>query len=260
MTSYDVHKQQTPPPNFAPRRRGAFTHPDPAIRGEAVRLTKKACEAAKALGCDEVVVWSAYCGYDYSFAADYKVLFERVAEAFREVCDAHPDVKVSLEYKPTDENTRFFAVPSTGAAVLLAERVDRKNFGLTLDFGHCIMAGENPAQSAAMAGDKLFGVQLNDGYSRLAAEDGMQFGSVHPVQALEFLYWLRRGGYKGHFYFDTFPHNEDPVAEAEANIETVKRMWEMCGQMEEEGIEHVMKSMDAMKAIAAVNKVLFRRR
>jgi hypothetical protein len=40
-----------------------------------------------------------------------------------QVCDAFPDIKVSLEFKPTDENTRFFIVPSTGAALLLVNEV-----------------------------------------------------------------------------------------------------------------------------------------
>jgi len=72
---------------------------------------------------------------------DYTALWDRVVAGFREVCDAYPGIKVSLEYKPTDENTRFFAVPSTGAAVLLVKDIDRKNMGLTLDFGHCLAAG-----------------------------------------------------------------------------------------------------------------------
>jgi sugar phosphate isomerase/epimerase len=52
-------------------------------------------------------------------------------------------------------------------------QVDRRNFGLTIDFGHCLMAGENPAQSLVLCPkDRLFGVQLGDGYGRLGAEDG----------------------------------------------------------------------------------------
>mmetsp|Transcript_9701 Transcript_9701/g.24880 ORF Transcript_9701/g.24880 Transcript_9701/m.24880 type:complete len:681 (-) Transcript_9701:510-2552(-) len=151
---------------------GAFTHPDEAMRAKAIKLTKEACEWATELGAEEVVVWSAYCGYDYSLQVSYPEVWSQVVEAFREVCDAYPQIKVSLEFKPTDENTRFFVVPSSGAALLLANEIDRPNFGLTLDFGHCLAAGENPAQSAAMVGSagKLFGVQLNDGYQRLGAE------------------------------------------------------------------------------------------
>ena len=50
-----------------------------------------------------------------------------------------------------------------------------------------------------------------DGYTRLGAEDGLPFGSVHPVMALEVAYWLQELEYQGHIYFDTFPRNEDPV-------------------------------------------------
>ena len=102
---------------------GAFTNPDEGIRAQAIQLTEEACEWAMKLNANEVVVWSAFCGYDYAMQADYNVLFDKTKEAFQQVCDKFPAVKVSLEFKPTDENTRFFAIPSTGAAVVLADAV-----------------------------------------------------------------------------------------------------------------------------------------
>ena len=66
-----------------------------------------------------------------------------------------------------------------------------------------LMAGENPGHSIAMVGgDKLYGKQLNDGYTRLAAEDGLMFGSIRPSIALEVLYQLRQINYKGHYSSD----------------------------------------------------------
>ena len=62
------------------------------------------------------------------------------------------------------------AVPSTGAALLLANQVDRPNFGLTLDIGHMLMAGENPAQSVALvgtAGNPLRSAARNGGHTQL---------------------------------------------------------------------------------------------
>ena len=129
---------------------------------------------------------------------DYVEKWEQIVHAFQEVCDEFPRIKFSLEFKPTDENTRFFIVPSTGAALLLVNDVNRPNMGLTLDIGHCLAAGENPAQSVALVGSrgKLFGMQLNDGYQRLGAEDGLIFGSVHADMALEVMLWLQRTGYR----------------------------------------------------------------
>ena len=234
---------------------GAFTNPDPALRRRAIELTKEAGNWARQLGASELVIWSAYCGYDYHLQANYYTLWDRVKDAFQEVCDACPDIKVSLEFKPTDENTRFFAVPTTGAALLLVQEVDRPNMGLTLDFGHLLMAGENPAQSVAMVGraGKLFGIQLNDGYGR--GEDGLMFGSVHRNMALELVLWLQKTDFKGHIYFDTFPRNEDPVREAEYNIRRFKAVWAAASQLRLEGIEDVMARQDALGALELLEKL-----
>lgn len=230
-------------------QQGAMTHPDGKVRREAIEITKQAAQVARDLSCNEVVVWSAYDGYDYSFQVNYDEKWRQIVDAFRECCDEYPDIKFSLEYKPTDENTRFFCVPSTGAALLLVKEIDRPNMGLTLDMGHMLMSGENPAQSIAMAGSKLFGVQLNDGYTRLAAEDGLMFGSVHPNMALEAIYYLQKIGYRGHLYFDTFPQRTDPVKEAEYNIERVKEFWRAAKFLDRAGVENSMKTHDALGAL-----------
>jgi sugar/nucleoside kinase (ribokinase family)/sugar phosphate isomerase/epimerase len=237
--------------------RGAMNHPDPAMRREAIELTKEAAQAALDLGCREVVVWSAYDGYDYPFQCDYDTKWQELVTAFQECCDAFPEIRFSVEYKPTDENTRFFTIPSTGAALLMVHSVGRTNFGLTLDVGHMLMAGENPAQSIAMTGRNLFGIQLNDGFTRLAAEDGLMFGSVHPSMALEIMYQLRRSGFDGHLYFDTFPQRSDPVLEAEYNIRRVKAFYHAAGRLTtSDKLTEIQSSHDAIGALELVDDAL----
>jgi len=230
-------------------RLGAFSNPDAALRRRAIELTIEGGRRAKELGAMELVVWSAYDGYDYSVQADYTAAWDRTVEAFREVCDAHPDLKVSLEHKPTDENTRFYIVGSAGAARLLVQEVARPNMGITLDVGHCLMAGENPAQSAALIGEKLFGVHLNDGHSRLGAEDGLMLGTVHSTMALELMYWLQRVRYGGHLYMDTFPRNEDPVRECEFNIRRAKALWSKAERLRAQGLDAYLQRHDALGAL-----------
>ena len=242
------------PAKFA---RGAMNHPDYELRREAIELTKEAAEAANELGCDEVVIWSAFDGYDYPFQVDYDEKWDQLVSAFQELCDSYPNIKFSLEYKPTDENTRFFTVPTTGAALLLVEEIDRPNMGLTLDVGHMLMAGENPGQSIAMVGRKrkLFGIQLNDGFTRLAAEDGLMFGSVHPSMALEIMYQLHKTEFKGHLYFDTFPQRSDPVKEAEYNIRQVKRFWNAVKyDIDDSLLRQITNEHDAIGALELVDK------
>ena len=95
----------------------------------------------------------------------------------------HAAVAVSLEWKPTDEVSRFAVIGSTAAALLLADEVGRSNFGLTLDLGHALMAGENPAQSVALASraGKLFGVQV----SQKSLLNAFLFSLLHTPRKLQ---------------------------------------------------------------------------
>ena len=108
-----------------------------------------------------------------------------------------------------------------------------------------------------MVKDKLFGIQLNDGYTRLAAEDGLMFGSIHPTMALEIMHQLHEIKFQGHLYFDTFPQRSDPVKEAEYNIKAAKRFWKASQRMIYSGkLDEIMQNHDAISALDLINEVL----
>jgi len=237
---------------------GAFSNPNDVTRQKAVDIAVEGCRWAAKLGGQQLIIWSPYDGYDYHFQIDYGKAWQCTVDSFQKLADScPPGIRVSLEFKPTDESSRFSIVPSTGAALLLSNQVNRPNFGLTLDLGHLLMAGENPAQSVAMVATagKLFGIQLNDAHVKLGAEDGLVFASVNPRMALEVVYYLRKLNYKGHIYYDTFPRNEDPVREAEYNIRMFKKMWRLTGEMMAGGgVEEYMAHHDAMGVLELLER------
>lgn len=236
-------------------RAGAFTNPDPSVRAAAVDVVAGACAWARSLDASAgVIVWPQFDGYDYHLQVNYSDAWRRGVGAIRAALDRDEceGVKVSYEFKPTDPSSRFALVPSTAAALALVRDVNRPGrFGLTLDAGHLVAAGENPAQSAAMVADAgaLFGFHLGDVHSKLAAEDGLAFGSVHAPGALELVFWLRASGYRGHAYFDTFPEAEDPTREAAYNVRAFKRMWSWAARLERDGIRDVLLNHDAMTSL-----------
>ena len=235
------------PPTF---RAGALTNPNATLRAAALDLAVRACTTAVALKASHVVYWSPYDGYDIHLAANYTAVWASLVAAFQAMADAcaASHVRVSFEWKPTDSNSRFSFVPSTASALALVTAVGRPTFGLTLDTGHLLLAGENPGQSIAAVAQAgaLFGIQLSDAHVRLGAEDGLPFGSVSAASALEVVYWLRRSGYSGHIYFDTFPLNSDPVREAAFNIRTFKTLWRRAAQLQRAGLESLMDRQDGM--------------
>lgn len=212
---------------------GAFTNPDARVRREAIDLTKRGIDAARGCGSDLLTIWLGQDGFDYPFQVDYGDLWKHEIDGIREVCLHDPDCLVSIEYKPNEP--RAFSLLPDGATTLLAIReIGLPNLGVTLDFAHVLYADEQPAFAAALVArySRLLGLHLNDGNGK--RDDGLMVGSVHFTQTIELLRQVRRDGYDGAIYFDTFPDASglDPVAECEANIATVTRMLGIVDRLE----------------------------
>lgn len=212
---------------------GAFTNPDRAIRREAIDLTKRGIDAAREMGAPMMTLWLGQDGFDYAFQCDYQRLWADEVEGIAEVANHDKECLISIEYKPNEP--RAYAILRDAATTLLAiDDAGADNLGVTIDFAHALYADEQPANAAAliMRRSRLLGLHLNDGYAK--RDDGLMVGAVHSQATLELLAEVKRGGFDGAIYFDTFPDASglDPVAECAANIRTVKRMLAAVDRME----------------------------
>lgn len=242
-------------PNF---KLGAFTHPDAAVRREAIDLTKRGIDAARATGSDLMTIWLGQDGFDYSFQADYDRMWSDEVEAIREVADHDPDCQISIEYKPNEPRS-FSLLPDMATTLLAIKEAGSPNLGVTLDFAHVLYADEVPAFAAAMISrhSKLLGVHLNDGYGK--RDDGLMVGSVNTKATLELLWQIRKDGYQGAIYFDTFPDASglDPVRECEANIATVEGLLRVADRLDADNrLGQAVAKQDAVSAQVIVNAAL----
>lgn len=236
-------------------RHGAFTHPLAEHRTAAIARAVAAVDAAAAHDVDHVILWMGPDGFDYPLQADHVSLWDMEIDGFAQVAAHNPSIRVSVEYKPSDPR-RLSLIRNMGDALYAVRGVDRPNFGVTLDLCHALMAGESPAAAAAMAlrDDKLFGVHLNDGYG--PADDGMRVGSVGLWGLVELLIVLRRGGFAGTLYFDTFPEREDPAAECAANIRMVKRLLRRLDHAPWEALAVAQAAQDSVAAMALIQDLV----
>jgi xylose isomerase len=234
-------------PDFA---HGAFTHPVKANRDQAIRISCEAAELAAKNDIDHVILWMGPDGYDYPFQGDYRALWDMEVYGFRRVAEVDPRIRVSVEYKPSDPR-RFALVRNMGEALLAVVDVGYKNFGVTLDYCHLLMAGENPAFAAslALARGKLFGVHINDGYG--PADDGLMVGSVTFWQTVELLWTLRQGGFAGTIYFDTFPDRLDPAAECAANVKMMTKIDQLLARVDAKAVAEAQSLQHAIAASLA---------
>ena len=239
---------------------GAFTNPDPAVRREAIDLTKKGIDATREAGSNLMTLWLGQDGFDYGFQADYDAVWSMEVDGIREVAEHDPDCMISIEYKPNEP--RAYSLLGTCASTLLAiQEAGSPNLGVTLDFAHVLYADEQPAFAAALAHrhSRLLGVHLNDGYAK--RDDGLMVAAVHLKATLELLRQIRRDGYAGVLYFDTFPDATglDPVAECAVNIATVNRLMAVVDRLEADNrLAEAIARQDAVSTQSIVNEALVR--
>ena len=238
---------------------GAFTHPDPAVRRKAIDLTRRGIDSMRAVGGKVMTLWLGQDGFDYSFQADYRAMWDMEVEAIREVAAHDPSIDVSIEYKPNEPRS-FAILPDVATTLLAVREAGSPNLGVTLDFAHVLYAGEMPAYAAALVArhSRLLGVHLNDGYAH--RDDGLMVGSVHIQQTIELLHALEGIGYDGVIYFDTFPDISglDPVAECGANIASVRAMQRVVERLRAgPALGEAVARQDAVAAQRIVQTALF---
>ena len=91
---------------------GAFTNPDPAVRREAIDLTKRGIDAAREAGCNLMTLWLGQDGFDYAFQAEYARLWRDEVDGIREVAEHDPACRAG---HPAEQ-------PAVGAGVPQAHR------------------------------------------------------------------------------------------------------------------------------------------
>lgn len=246
------------PDHFGQKKwgKGAFTSKDPNIRKEAVSHTKEMMDIAAELGCDIVSVWPGQDGYDYYFQADYIEERSWFEEGIKECCKHRKDIKVSVEYKIKEPRNRSY--PSTVASTLLmVNEVNEDNCGVTIDYGHALVAYENVAESVAILkkyGDKLFHVHMNDNYGYW--DDDMIACSIHTIPYIEFLYWLKKTQYKGWISMDQYPYREDGKEAVAESVLWLVALNDLVEKMDTDEVERIIKVGNAPEATRMLRKYL----
>lgn len=240
-------------------RLGAFTHPDPKVRRQAIDLTKRGLDSLAVAGGRLMTLWMGQDGFDYSFQVDYRRLWDETLEAIAETADHNRAIDVSIEYKPNEPRS-FSLMPNVTSTLLALREVGRPNLGVTLDFAHALFADEMPAYAATLVArhSRLLGVHLNDAYAK--RDDGLMVGAAHPIQTVELFYALDRIGYDGAVYFDTFPDTTglDPIAECEANIAMVVVLRAAAARLkDDERLARAVGEQDAVTSLSIVRRALY---
>lgn len=237
-------------------KKGSFASIDKSIRSLAIERAKEAIDFAKSVDCKVMTTWPGQDGYDYIFQADYIKERTLFSDAMSELCDYAPDMTITMEYKIKEPRTHCY-ISSVGNALLMCEASGKNNLGIALDYGHAALGYETPAESVAMCkmyGDRLKHIHINDNY-RLW-DDDMIVGSVHTLEYLEFIYWLRVTGYNGYMTLDQFPYREDGREAVAESAEWLDYLETLIDRADMDEIHSVIAKNDAILASQLMRKLI----
>ncbi len=223
---------------------GAFTNTDRKIRRKAIDTVKRAIDTAKEIGCPMIDMWPGQDGFDYCFQSDYYWLWDSTVAACKEVCKhAGRNLKMSYEYK-LKEPRMYMLVANAGKALVLCNEVDSPNFGITIDFGHCLLSRENPAEAMCLLSraGRLQNVHFNDAYGEF--DDDLIAGTVNVWKTIEYIWYLKQTDYNGYFTLDMFPFREDPVEAASLAIRMGKSMEKIADRLNSRTIRKFQQEKD----------------
>jgi xylose isomerase len=131
-----------------------------------------------------------------------------------------------------------------------------KNVGVAMNFGHALMAGENPAESIAFLtrANKLFKCSFGDCYGLW--DDAMIPGSVHPWELMEALFYLKTMKFKGYFALDLLPQRIDPSHACQIAIGNLSIFWKKLEKIDISELRRAQKTLDAVESQKIVRRVM----
>ena len=237
--------------------KGAFSSKDAGIRREAVESACALMDVSSSLGCNLISLWPGQDGFDYPFQGDYireRTWFE---EGVARLCEYNRNMKIAIEYKPKEPRTHSYPA-NVYSALMIVQSIGAANCGVTIDYGHALVAGENVAESVAVLkkyGDKLFHVHMNDCYGYW--DDDMITGSIHTIPYVEFFYWLKKTGYTDWVSTDQYPYREDGRNAVNESIRWFDIFVEIVNRIDEKEMDDMLSRGDACEMSAYLRELLF---
>ena len=238
-------------------KNGGLTSNDKETRNKAVRFIKEAKDFALKVGANKVTCCPLGDGYEFNFNCDYAQSWKYLIETFGEGADYRTEIPLFIEYKPAETRGRCFLDTASKTLCLLND-INNKQLGITLDFGHSVMFGnENPAEALSLLAKSRFPyyIHVNDNDGRWDWD--LWTGSKHFLDYVEFLYYLQKYQYNDYLTSDTSPTRWDIKGTFEANTRMTRKLWNLINNLNKEEFEQLITGSDFLKTWHFVEQNIF---
>jgi xylose isomerase len=230
---------------------GALSRNDENLRQGAIDIIKEAKDYAKIVGAPLVTCCPLSDGYDNLFQIDYPKAWRNMIEAVAQAADYMPEIPLFLEYKINE--TRVHAqLDNCAKTILFLRDVGNKATGVTIDFGHALLAKENPAQVLALCEETGTDYYLHTNDNDFNFDWDLISGSRNFLHTVEFLFYAKEYSYDKYFTADASPRIFDRVDFFTEHAEMNLALWNLVDKLDRKKYRQLMheeKHMDLMKLV-----------
>ncbi len=236
---------------------GALSRPDSTVRREAIDIIKGAKDFAKTVGAPLVTCCPLSDGYDNLFQVDYPKAWRNMIDSVAEAADYLPEIPLFIEYK-INETRVHCHVDSCAKTILLLKEVQNHATGVTIDFGHSLLAKENPAQVIGLCEESGVDYYLHTNDNDWNFDWDLIGASRNFLHTVEFLFYAKEFGYNKYFTADASPRIFDMVGFFERHTRMNQAIWNLVEQLDRPKYRELMRQEKPMELMELVQKEIYR--
>ncbi len=236
---------------------GALSRPDLAIRTAAIDIIKGAKTFAKEVGAPLVTCCPLSDGYDNLLQVDYPKAWRRMIESISVAADHLPEIPLFLEYK-INETRVHCQLDSCAKTLLLIKEVKNPALGVTIDFGHALLAKENPAQVLSICEESHVDYYLHTNDNDWNFDWDLIGASRNFLNTVEFFFYAKEFGYDKFFTADASPRIFDMVGFFERHTEMNQAIWNLIEGLDRTQYRDLMEKEEPMKLMKLIREEIYR--
>ena len=236
---------------------GALSRSKAETRNGAIEIIKKAKDYAKTVGAPLVTCCPLSDGYDNLFQVDYPKAWRNMVESVAEAADYLPEIPLFIEYKINETRVNCH-VDTCAKTILLLKEVQNKATGVTIDFGHSLLAKENPAQVLSLCEELNVDYYLHTNDNDWNFDWDLTSASRNFLHTVEFFFYAKEYNYDKYFTADASPRIFDMVDFFTQHMEMNQAIWNLVEKLDRKKYRKLMEQERYMDLLELVRKEIYR--
>ncbi len=223
-------------------KHGALADSSEKVRQAAIDRVKAALDMGARFNVPISVLWPATDGNDFPLQSGYITLYDRYVQSVWKILEyIHGNdytTQLCIEPKPFEPRGHII-MGATAQALCVVNEVNDPSFGINLDIGHSLIAGENVEDQLSLICryGKLYHTHFNDNDQQCDLD--LPPGTVNFIRLVSVMYVLDEAGYDGWFGLDLFPYRDQPSKFIELSRDNLRLAARVVDLLNEKGAKEM---------------------